>query len=519
MTALAAVDLGTNSFHLVVARVRSNRRFEILASEKEMVRLGSGSGDMKMLTPDAIERGVACLTRFRQVAAIFGADLRAVATSAVREAENQAEFIERCRVNAGVEVEVISGVEEARLIHLGVLQALPVYDRQLLLVDIGGGSTEFLVGKAGEMLWARSLKLGSIRLTERFFPGGRVNAKRIERAREYIRSFLAPTVGDVLAHGYDVAVGSSGTIESLATIAATLRDGKPPVSTNGLRVDLAGLDATVEALLAAPNAAERARVPGVEARRADIIAAGALLLQVVFHEVGLPDMIVSSYALREGILLDELEKRSGRGLHHLSDLRRSSIDHLLDRFETNRSHAEWSTELALQLFDATRVLHLLRDDALDTLEAGGLLANVGQAIAHDAHHKHSYYLIRHTEELTGFTSHEIELVAQVARYHRKSAPTTKHAEFAALSPYDQNVVRVLAGLLRLGIGLDRGGHGAVRGVRTRIEPSQRRLIIEAVVDDGVDASLELYTADARKGLAEEALQVSIEVRPARPGRS
>jgi exopolyphosphatase/guanosine-5'-triphosphate,3'-diphosphate pyrophosphatase len=503
--------------------VLPNLRFEVLASEKEMVRLGSGSGDMKYLRPEAIDRGVACLVRFRQLAAIFGADLRAVATSAVREAENQGEFIDRARSEAGVDVDVVSGVEEARLIHLGVLQALPVYDRQLLLVDIGGGSTEFLVGKGDETLWARSLKLGAIRLTERFFPEGRVTPKRTDRARQFLRSFLAPSISEIIGHGFEVAVGSSGTIENLAVVAATLRDGTAPRSTNGYTFTREDLDAAVDRLLAADSATGRARIPGVEAKRADIIAGGALLLQVVFEELGLTSMTFSAYALREGILLDEVcqhdHDESHERAHHLTDLRRASVEHLLGRYETERPHAEWSTELALQLFSGTRFIHCLPDEALEYLEAAGLLANIGRTIAHDAHHKHSYYLIRHTEALTGFTSHEIELVAQVARYHRKSAPSAKHAEFASLSPADQHLVRVLAGLLRLGIALDRGHRGMVRGIRVRSDTVGGRLVVEAVAEDPAAIALELYTADATKGLAEQALGQAIEVRAARPGRA
>lgn len=502
---LAAVDVGTNSLHLVVARVLPNRRFEVLASEKEVVRLGSGSGDMKQLSPAAIERGVACLARFRQMAEVFGAELRAVATSAVREAENAAEFLAAARRDAGVEVEVVSGVEEARLIHLGVLQALPVYDRQLLLIDIGGGSTEFLVGKGGEMLWARSLKLGAIRLTERFFPDGRVSAKRIARARQFLLSFLTPTAGEIRGHGFDVAAGSSGTIENLAVVAAHLRDGTPPVSINGYELTRSDLDRAVRELLAAPTAAERAKVPGVEPRRADIIAAGAVLLQVTFEVLELEALTVSAYALREGILLDQLPSTSRGHLGHLSDLRWASVDHLLDRFEAHRPHAEWATSLALELFDATRLLHGLPETAAAHLEAGSLLANIGQAVAHDAHHKHSYYLIRHSEQLTGFTSHEVELIAQIARYHRKSAPSTKHPEFAALSADEQQLVRLLAGFVRLGIGLDRSQRRVVRRVGAHLEGGEGDLVIEAEVDDPEAASLELYTADARKGLLEEAL--------------
>src|SRR4051794_37829552 len=206
---VAAIDIGTNSFHLVVARPTGNNRFEILARDKEVVRLGTGSGDMKELQPDAIERGVAALGRFRRIADTFGAEVHAVATSAVREAENRDEFLEAALTTASVGVEVISGVEEARLIHLGVLQAVPVFDQQVLVVDIGGGSTEFIVGRGGEVLAARSLKVGAIRLTERFFRREPVKKKAVEEARKYVKSYL-PWVEHMVADagGFEVAVGS-----------------------------------------------------------------------------------------------------------------------------------------------------------------------------------------------------------------------------------------------------------------------------------------------------------------------
>ncbi len=513
---LAAVDIGTNSFHLVVARVRA-RRFEVMASEREMVRLGSGSGDMKHLQPDAIERGVAALRRFRQVADISGAPLRAVATSAVREAENQATFLERARTEAGVEVEVIPGVEEARLIHLGVLQALPVYDRRLLLVDIGGGSTEFLVGEGAEVRWSRSLKLGAIRLTDRFFPGGRTNPAREERCRRYLDSFLAPHAREVREHGVEVAVGSSGTIQNLALMAAAIRGEAPPKTVNSARIHRAELDKLTRLLLDAPTPEDRARIPGVEARRADILAAGALLLERIFEAFDIETMTVSGYALREGVLLDTLHQRDGvtgpDGLHHLSDLRRASVEHVLDTFAgDDAAHAHHAATLALELFEQTRPVHGLDPHYEDYLEAGALLANVGRFVAHSAHHKHSYYLIRNTDQLTGFTSHEIELIAQVARYHRKSGPKPKgHGEFAALPPEDQRAVRVLAGLLRIAIGLDRGHAQVVRHVFCDLDHEQHVLTIEAMVDDPTKGELEVYTADARRDLAEAALGCAIRV--------
>ena len=516
---LAAVDIGTNSFHLVVARVFADRRFEVIASEKEMIRLGSGSGDMKELTPAAIDRGVACLQRFRQVAAIFGAPIRAVATSAVREAENRDLFLDRCLEEAGVAVEVISGVEEARLIHLGVLQALPVYDKQLVLIDIGGGSTEFLVGKAEEVLWARSLKVGAIRLTERFFPNGVTSPAAVAECRDFLRSFLAPNLAEAASYGFDVAVGSSGTIENVALVAALGAGRAEPRSSNGLTVTTTEIDAAVERLVGATTPTARNAIAGVEAKRSDLLPAGALLLQASLKQLGADHVVVSTFALREGVLLDSLQELQGAagasdGLHHLSDLRRGSVLHVLDRYGEpgDREHAIWSTELALQIFAQSRAIHGLDDRAIDYLEAGGLLANIGRCIAHEAHHLHSAYLVRNTDHFAGFTSHEIELIAQIARYHRKSGPKSKHPEFASLRVEDQRLVRCLAGLLRIAIGLDRGYAQVIQGVFCRYQAELNQLTIGArVPSDSTLASLELYTAAARTELAEQALGVQIRI--------
>ena len=206
---LAALDIGTNSFHLVVARVLDNG-YEIVTREKETVRLGHGGGDMKELSNDAIDRGISSLRRMQRIAAAHNAPVRAVATSAVREAHNAAEFLTRARREAKVDIEVISGLEEARLIYLGVLQAVPAFEQRVILVDIGGGSTEVLVGERGETLAARSFKLGAVRLTDRFFAGGTTTSDSVSECRSYIRSILATFEREVDDLGFDVAVVSSG---------------------------------------------------------------------------------------------------------------------------------------------------------------------------------------------------------------------------------------------------------------------------------------------------------------------
>jgi exopolyphosphatase / guanosine-5'-triphosphate,3'-diphosphate pyrophosphatase len=507
---LAAIDIGTNSIHLVVARFGEGTEFEVIAREKETVRLGSSSGDMRLLTDDAIDRGIATLSRFRQIADISKAKVYAVATSAVREADNADLFIDRANRESGIDVQIISGPEEARLIHLGVLQAVPVYDRRLILIDIGGGSTEIVIGERGEMLAVGSLKLGAIRLTRRFFRTDSLHPGAVDGCRRHVRAALVPLARDAARHGFEVAVGSSGTIESVAAMVHAARDeGPSPRTFNNFEMTTAEVKAVVKRLVKAETVEGRKRLPGLDPGRADIILAGALILEQAMRELGIDRLVVSDYALREGVLLDALARERGAALHHLQDLRRRSVVHLMELMDEDPGHSERVAAIALQLFDGTASRHGLGDDARELLEAGALLANVGLFVSHSGHHKHSYYVIRNSDHLSGFTDHEIELIALVARYHRKSEPKPKHEEFAALRPGDQEVVRSLAALLRVAIGLDRTHAGLVEAVRvTEVDDA---MVIEVAGRPEADLSLELFTATERKDLLEEVLGRSVRV--------
>jgi exopolyphosphatase/guanosine-5'-triphosphate,3'-diphosphate pyrophosphatase len=513
---LAAIDIGTNSVHLVVAKVDASH-IEVIGREREMVRLGSSGGDMKLLTEAAMARGMAALDRFRQVAEIDDARVRAVATSAVREARNQGEFLRRAEEEAGVEVEVISGFEEARLIHLGVLQAVPVFDRRRLVCDIGGGSTELVVGEQGDVLASRSLRLGAIRLTQRFFPDGLRTSAAVEACRRYVGATLAPARRTLRPLGWEVAVGSSGTIGAICSVVAAARDEPRPHTLNNFTVSREEIDAAVARLLGAKTAEKRAKIPGLDPRRADIILGGGLILEQVVAELDVDQLAFSDHALREGVLLDTWQRAHGGSLHHLSDLRRRSVLRLVELMDEEPAHSVQVANLALQLFDCTLGRHRLGDECREVLQAGALLANIGLFVSHAGHHKHSYYVIRNSEQLTGFTDHEIELIAQVARYHRKSHPRSKHPQFAALNARDQKRVRVLAGLLRVAVGLDR--NHAARVEEVRCEDRGDRLVIEVLPRSTEDISLEIYAASQRKELLEEAVGRRVDVIAADPALS
>ena len=509
---LAAIDIGTNSVHGIVARLTETDggpSFEILEREKDVVRLGSSAGDMRELADDAIDRTVAALDRFRQVAEVHGAPVTAVATSAVREAENRDVLIDRAWAEARVHVDVVSGTEEARLIHLGILQAIPVFDRRLVLCDIGGGSTELLVGLRGEVLAARSLKLGAIRMTRRFFDGDRLHPGAVDACRRFVRSTIAPFAREIRALEVEVAIGSSGTIATLAEMAAVLETGARPRTVSNLTVSRDALDAVVTSLIKAPSVRARAELPGMDPARADIIVGGALILEQVVHELDLPELVVSDYALREGVLLDAWQRRRGGTLHHLSDLRRRSVLELADAMDEDPGHSRQVAHLALELFDALAHRHGLGGDRRELLEAAALLCNVGMFLSHAQHHKHSYYVIRSTDRLTGFTDHEIELIALVARYHRKSEPKAKHPEFAGISEEEQRAVQILAGLLRVAIGLDR--NHAARVASLEVHDKGDRVVVTAVPAAREDIQLELYAANSRIELLEQALEADVEV--------
>ena len=504
---LAALDLGTNSFHLVVARVTSTG-YEVVTREKESVRLGHGGGDMKELSPEAMDRGLAALRRMARIATANGATIRAVATSAVREAENAAVFLRRASHEAGIDIEVISGLEEARLIHLGVLQAVPAFTKRLLLVDIGGGSTEVLIGEGGETLAARSFKLGAVRLTDRFFPGGVVTTKAVTSCRAYIRSILTTFEREVRELSATIAIASSGTAETMALMVNAQRGAPEPRTFNCFEFTRAEMAGVVEQLVRRRTPATRATVPGLEPARADIIVAGALVLLEIASCYGIDRFTFSESALREGVLLDTIARSHDGALRHLRDVSRRSIRALADRCDDDPSHSAHVATLAVQLFDATQLLHRLPPDAREYLEAGALLANVGLVISHSKHHLHGYYVIRNSE-LTGLTDTEIEIIAQVARYHRKSAPKATHPEFAHLDPATQHTVTALAALLRIAIGLDRSHDGRV--IRLNATVRGQRLIVEATSRRGQDISLELYSANERAALLSTVLGLRVEV--------
>lgn len=504
---LAAIDIGTNSFHLIIAEVDTNTgKFNILGREKQPVRLGSGSTDMKHLGKDAMERGIEALKKFAALAESAGAPVRAIATSAVREAINQHEFIMRARIEAGIRIEVASGVEEARYIYLGILQSVPVYDKPVFMIDIGGGSTEFLIGKGRDIYYDNSLKLGAIRLTERFFGDKDIDSKAIKHCREYIKGFMTPVTRESIKYNYEIAIGSSGTIINIANIINVSKGSAADARLNNFVFTKDELHAAVAEILEAKTVKQRLKIPGIDPQRADILPAGAILLEQIFKELKIKEMMISEYALREGILLDTIEKEYLiKDKEHLGNIRYGSVMHLAENFRIEKEHSAHVTKLALNIFDGTRKLHKLGNTEREYLEAATILHEVGGFVSHSQHHRHSYYIIRNSEML-GFTENEKEIIANVARYHRKSHPKLKHPDFAKLTGDEQLVVRKLAAILRIADGLDRSHTSSITEIK--IEQEENRIIFN-ITGNAENIELEIWGANSKKKLFEEVFGVEV----------
>jgi exopolyphosphatase / guanosine-5'-triphosphate,3'-diphosphate pyrophosphatase len=500
----AAIDLGTNSFHLIIVRVKSDGSYESLTKEKESVRLGSGAGTNDIITPSAFDRGLECLRRFKALAEVHNAEIRAVATSALREAKNRDAFLELVENQLGIHIEIISGFEEARLIYFGILQGLPVYDKKILLVDIGGGSTEFLVGQRGEILFAQSLKIGAVRLTDKFFMGDPVESSDIEQCKIYCEGTIGPMKREIARLQPELVIGSSGTIQSVASMIVAEEKENINHSLNNYSFSKESFLKIRGILDQADTLKKRTKIPGLDTRRADIIVAGSIILEEVFQMFGIKKMTVSDYALREGIIFDTITKwkqHEEKYTHPLSNIRLKAIRSLFNSFPYEKEHVDHVTFLSLKIYDQLLEVFKLDGEEREYLESAAILHEIGFGISNSSHHKHSYYIIRNSELMVGFNYEEIEMIALIARYHRKSAPKPKHLEFNQLSLEKQKIVKKLAGILRIADGLDRSHQAIVEDLN--LEFSNDHIQFHLKIKEGLDPHIDIWSAEQKKELFEE----------------
>lgn len=505
---IAAIDVGTNSFHLIITSMDHRGMLKVHHKEKEMVRLGSSGKDMKYIQADAIDRGVAALKKFADIAKSEKAEIYAIATSAVREAANKEEFLERAKKESGVEIQAVSGAEEGRLIYLGVTKALPVENQRTLVIDIGGGSTETVIGNKGEVKFVHSEKIGAIRLTRKFFPDGVSTPDRVEKCREFINGAWGPVFKRLIETGFETTVGSSGTITNIVAMAITARNDILPEDMNGSTVERKEILRIIEKIVSKETPEERKEIPSLDPRRADIIVAGALILERAVKNLNIQHLVVSSYALREGIVYYTIQKNEARvERKQLSHLRYQTIRNICDRYNVMLEHSERVKKYALKIYDELQLAHGLNFIEREWLEAAALLHDVGYYISRDKHHKHSYYLISNCD-MPGFTEDEAEVIANISRYHRKSHPKPKHSNYMKLTEDKRRVVRILGGILRIAEGIDRRQLGIVGDLEFKQNGGDFKIILVPNSSD-VKPDIELWGGERRKNLLEDTLDLEI----------
>ena len=464
------IDLGTNSVRLLLVRINPNHSYTVLSEQKETVRLGEGEFRNNTLQPEAMRRAGLVCARFAEIARSRGAtQVIAVATSATREADNRAAFLRHLRRVAGIDVRVISGKEEARLIYLGVSSGANLGGRQTLFIDIGGGSTEVIVGDQQQYRFLDSLKLGAIRLSAMFFrtgDTGPVSPAKYARMQRYIRTRSVRTLERLHQCTIEQAIGSSGTIMNLAEIAMR-RVYKRGLS-KGDAITREQIRDVVGLLCSLPLD-KRREVPGINPERADIIIAGAAVLETLMQELDLASIGYSERGLREGLPIDYLSRADNAHLFEQTSFRERSVLELGRRCGFDEPHARQVVRIAWDLFDSAREagLHAFGDWERELLEHACLLHDVGAFVSYTNHRTHSYYVIRNAD-LLGFDQTEIALIATLALFHHKAFPRLKHREYAELDKRSREIVRVLCVFLRIAESLDRSHlqvlqHALLRG--------------------------------------------------------
>jgi exopolyphosphatase/guanosine-5'-triphosphate,3'-diphosphate pyrophosphatase len=505
---ICVIDLGTNSFHAVIVDAHPNGTYKVVDRMKEMVRLGqSGLADHR-LPEDAMERGLAALKRIYTLAQGWDArEFLAYATSAIREAKNGGAFIERVKKQVGLRIRPISGAQEAELIYLGVRRAVDLSEPSLL-VDIGGGSVEFIVYDGKRSVFAQSFKLGAARMTERFVTTDPLSESEKDALRSHYRSVLQPVFDAAQKHSVTTIVGSSGTAKSL---------GRVCVGSHGDE------DRTVfqQVLLAEEYRAslgwvidseeqERIDHPAIDPKRVDQIGAGALLLDVLLDDVPAVERIkTSDNALREGMVDHFIRQNYARirQLAPFTDVRRRSVHEIAFRFEWEERHAQHVAATATLLFDALKSRYDGPASDAELLEYAALLHDIGYHISHAKHHKHSRYLIQHAD-LQGFQPEEVKILALTARYHRKAFPKTKHKRYRKLSEANQRRVQQLAAILRIAEGLDRSHFQNVAALEVDVDDDQLTISVDAQGDP----ELEIWSGDTEADLFREVFGMDVSIR-------
>ncbi len=508
MPRYAAIDIGSNSVRMMAAEV-SHGETRILAHDRQVTRLGESVFRSGAISNEALD--FLCATLARMSAAYSRLNIvgiRAVATSAVRDASNQDEFLQRTSNALEVKVEIISGPEEARLIHLGVEARWPRPKERTLIVDVGGGSAELIISQNGQLIDAVSKPLGAVRLSEVFIESDPPHAEELRRMNAYIEEKLNPFWKEHGAEKFDRAVATSATAAALVCavnrIPRTKRDGADQMRAS------TGQMQELFLTLASSDLNARRNMIGIGPKRAEIILGGAAVFLSVLQMFGHRSLYYCAAGVRDGIIADLAAKGVGRELSQLSREQRSLVETMAKRYGVSVKHARQVACLAQRLFEILQPAHQLSPAAGKLLEAAAYLHDIGHFVSGTSHHKHSAYLVANSD-LPGFTNKERLTIAALCRFHRKSMPQPRHSHFNALEADSKKSVTNLAPLLRLADSLDRGHEQKVKQVSSVMRDGNLNLLVES----DSDPDLEIWAANEAAAAFQESYGQSISVQRAK----
>jgi len=472
-TQFAVIDAGSNAIRLQVASVDQPGSYRIVEQDRRPVRLGH-----KVFATGKLDRARRheALDVFRKFKAMADRSecktVRAVATSAMREASDAASFIEEA-AEFGISLEILPEAEEARLISLGIVSGLKFDLSRGLFMDIGGGSVELAVGNRSNIQLLLSVPLGAVRLTERYLKKDPPTEREINALQRHTRRRLGPIVKPINRTRFAMAFGSGGTITTLADADARFTGESHEESLYVLR--RGRLRSLFDLLRSQPLHEHEQGIFFGDVKRADILVAGASVLLSMMNQLDLDYLFVSRRGLRDGLMVDLLAKSYPKygGAWTEEETRSESLEEVGEKYNYDKLHCQQVSRLALRIFEQTRKLHKLPEKFGSILHASAMLHDIGLFIGYPKHHKHSYYLIK--SSLSGMYDHaELDLIANVARYHRKSHPSLSHVTFAQLSPFQQEIVTKLSGILRVADALDFDHQSKIRDVSCKLQSSKRK---------------------------------------------
>lgn len=501
---LAAIDIGTNSIRCIVVEVDTEGNFRVLDDEKATVRLGEGLAETGLISNTAQQRATEALQRMVNICTGLNSEIAAVvATSAVRKAGNREQFLDHINQTTGLTIDIISGEQEADLASLSVHHNFAMDNQRYAVADIGGGSVEIIIACGRHTETVTSLELGAVFLTDNFLHSDPVNSSELKQLRKHIRKTLKKAgIGTGLP--VNCLIGSGGTMTNIGSMVMAMR-GENYESVHRYEIIHSEIIHLL-AMLTRKTQKERLQTPGLNPERADIILAGMILTDELMRRSRTNLLRINAQGIREGLILQSLQERGLIDQSHQKRDWRDSIAEFARSCRFDEFHSNQVNRLAQTIFNSIATEYKLTERDSELLEAAAMLHDIGYFISYDRHHKHSYHLVRHAN-LFGFTPREREIIANLARYHRKSKPKKSHENFSALTAEDQRLVRQLGGILRLADGLDRRRNGQV----TEISCIPHDKVFDLTMTGEGDLSVEHYGANSKGDLFESAFGYKLKI--------